>query len=177
MRAGLLACAMVLAAAGLPQDKAAPLLDALAHAPSEQQAEILEQQIGQVWRQAISPAVQLLADRAMQSLAHQDPRTAIGDLDAALDLQPDLALLWQMHAEARYANGDDRGAYADLAQALSRDPRCFPALADLSHIAEAKGDNQRALKAWQRYLAIDPHAPRGEAHLLVLQRKVSGDAL
>ena len=177
MRAVLLGCAVILAAASPPPDRAAPLLDALAHAPSEQQAGILEQQISQVWQQAVSPAVQLLTDRAVQSLAKQDPRTAIGDLDAALDLQPDQALLWRLHAEARYANGDDRGAYADLAQALSREPRCFPALADLSHIAEAKNDNQRALKAWQRYLAIDPHAPRGEAHLLVLERKVSGDAL
>ncbi len=177
MRAMLLACAILLAAASPPPDRTAPLLDALSHAPSEQQAGLLEQQITGAWQAAISPAVQLLTDRAMQSLAKQDPRTAIGDLDAALDLQPDQALLWRLHAEARYANGDDRGAYADLAQALSREPRCFPALADLSHMAEAKNDNQRALKAWQRYLTIDPHAPRGEAHLLVLERKVSGDAL
>ncbi len=177
MRAALLACAIVLAAASPPPDKAAPLLDALARAPTEQQAEMLEQQISAAWLQAVSPAVQLLADRAMQSLAKQDPRTAIGDLDAALDLQPDQALLWRLHAEARYANGDDRGAYADLAQALAHEPRCFPALADLSHMAEAKNDNSRALKAWQQYLHVDPRAPRGEAHLLVLERKVSGDPL
>ena len=89
----------------------------------------------------------------------------------------DRRMLWRLHAEARYANGDDRGAYADLAQALSREPRCFPALADLSRMAEARNDNSRALQAWRRYLAIDPHAPRGEARLLVLQRKISGDAL
>ena len=174
----LLAISLV-AAAPLPKkaDPAAPLLDALARAPTDQQAELLERQISQVWRAAVSPAVQLLADRAMQSLAKQDPGTAIGDLDAALDLQPDQALLWQLHAEARYANGDDRGAYADLAQALSREPRFFPALADLSHMAEAKGDSTRALKAWQRFLAIDPHAPRGGTRLDVLQRKVSGEAL
>ena len=177
MRAALLACAVMLAAASPPPDRAATLLDALARAPSEQQAGLLEQQVTQAWQDAVSPAVQLLTDRAMQSLAKQDPRTAIGDLDAALDLQPDQALLWRLHAEARFANGDDRGAYADLAQALAREPRCFPALADLSRMAEAKNDNARALQAWKRYLTIDPHAPRGEAHLLVLERKVSGDAL
>ncbi len=177
MRAVLLAGTIVLAAASPPPDRAAPLLDALAHAPSEQQAGVLEQQISQAWQTAVSPAVQLLTDRATQSLGKQDPRTAIGDLDAALDLQPEQALLWRLHAEARYANGDERGATADLAQALAREPRCFPALADLSHIAEAKNDNARALKAWQRYLAIDPHAPKGAARLLILERKVSGDAL
>ncbi len=176
-RQAVLAGALLLAAAAPSPDRAAPLLDALAHAPSEQQAEMLEQQIGATWRAAVSPAVQLLADRAMQSLGQQDPRTAIGDLDAALDLQPDSALLWRLHAEARFANGDSRGAYADLAQALSREPRCFPALADLSRMAESKNDGKRALQAWQRYLQIDPHAPRGEARLQILQRKVSGDAL
>ena len=113
----------------------------------------------------------------MQSLGHQDPRTAIGDLDAALDLQPELALLWRLHAEARFANGDEAGATADLAQALARDKRCFPALADLSHFAEARGDYAGALKAWQGMLAIDPKAPRGAARLRALEAKATGEPL
>ena len=179
-RLPLIAVTCLAGAASTPTakpDAAAPLLDSLARAPTEQQAELLERQVGVAWHDAVSPAVRLLADRAVASLAHQDPRTAIADLDAALDLQPDQALLWRLHAEARDANGDERGAYADIAQALVREPRCFPALADLSHMAEAKGDNKRALKAWQRYLQIDPHAPRGAGRLDLLQRKVSGEAL
>ena len=177
MRRWLPVCAVLLAASSPPPDPAAPLLDGLARAPTEQQAAALEQQVSALWRAAISPSVQLLTDRAMRSLAAQDPRTAIGDLDAALDLQPEQALLWRLHAEARYANGDARGAYADLAQALAREPRCFPALADLSHFAEAEDDYPRALKAWERMLQIDPQAPRGRAHLEALKRRVSGEPL
>ena len=121
--------------------------------------------------------MQLLTDRAQRSLAHQDPRTAIGDLDAALDLQNDQAVLWRLHAEARFANGDDVGAYADLAQALAREPRCFPALMDLSHFAEAREDYKRALEAWQRLLLIDPNAPHGKARLGALEQHVSGEPL
>ncbi len=138
---------------------------------------MLEQRINLAWRAAISPSVQLLTDRAQTSLAHQDPRTAIGDLDAALDLQNDQAVLWRLHAEARFANGDDLGAYADLAQALSREPRCFPALVDLSHFAEAKEDYKRALQAWQRLLLIDPNVPHGKARLGALEQRVSGEPL
>ena len=163
--------------AAQPRDRAAPLLDALRRAPTEEQAAMLEQRVNLAWRAAISPSVQLLTDRAQSSLAHQDPRTAIGDLDAALDLQNDQAVLWRLHAEARFANGDDVGAYADLAQALAREPRCFPALVDLSHFAEAKEDYKRALEAWQRLLLIDPNAPHGKARLGALEQHVSGRAL
>ncbi len=176
-RLALLGALMLAAAAPAPSDKAAPLLDALARAPTERQAAILERQIGEVWRQAVSPAVQLLADRAVQAMAQHDPRTAIGDLDAALDLQADQALLWRLHAEARFANGDSAGATADLAQALAREPRCFPALADLSRVAEASGHKARALQAWQRLLAIDPKVANGAARLGKLENLVSGQAL
>ena len=176
MRRACLALSAWLLAAAAP-DSAAPLLDRLRTAPTAQQAEALEVQIAQAWRARISPSVQLLVERAVQSLQHQDSRTAIGDLDAALDLQSDQAELWRLHAEARFANGDERGAIADLAQALSREPRCFPALADLSHFAEARQDFPRALDAWQKLMVVDPKIRQGAARLAVLQRKVSGQPL
>jgi tetratricopeptide (TPR) repeat protein len=176
MRARLAAAALVLLAAG-PRDAAQPLLDQLQTAPTEARAAELEQRITLVWRASISPAVQLLADRAVLSLAHQDPRTAIGDLDAALDLQNDLAILWRLHAEARFANGDTRGAYADLAQALAREPRCFSALSDLSQFAEANGDYQRALEAWETLLRLEPHAPHGRGRLEALEKRAGGQQL
>ncbi len=172
----LLALAAVLLAAAAP-DTVAVLLDRLHTAPTSQQAEALESQIAEAWHARISPSVQLLVDRSQQSLQRQDSRTAIGDLDAALDLQSDQAELWRLHAEARFANGDERGAIADLAQALAREPRCFPALADLSHFAEARHDFPRALDAWQKLLAVDPKVHQGAGRLATLQRKVSGQPL
>ena len=175
MRRGLAVLALLLAAAA--PDNASLLLDRLRTAPTAQQAEMLEGRIAQAWRARISPSVQLLVERAEQALQHQDSRTAIGDLDAALDLQTDQAELWRLHAEARFANGDGRGAIADLAQALAREPRDFPALADLSHFAEARRDFTRALDAWQKLLSVDPKIAQGAARLAVLQRKISGQPL
>ncbi len=174
-RLGLALSACLLGAAA--PDGVAPLLDRLRTAPTAQQAEALENQIAEAWRARISPSVQLLVERATQSLQNQDSKTAIGDLDAALDLQSDQADLWRLHAEARFANGDERGAVADLAQALSREPRCFPALADLSRFAEARHDYPMALEAWRRLIAVDPKVHGGAARLASLQRKVSGQPL
>ena len=176
MRARLAMLAALLAAAA-PPDSAAPLLDALARAPTADQAERLEAQILASWQARVTPSVQLLVSHATGALAHQDRRAAIGDLDAALDLQSDQAELWRLHAEARLANGDEAGALADLAQALSREPRCFPALADLSRLAESRGDFARALAVWERLLVVDPHVHQGAARLAALQRKASGQPL
>jgi tetratricopeptide (TPR) repeat protein len=162
---------------GAAPDRAAPLLDALKNAPTEQQSQALEVQIELYWRSQITPAVQMLLEQAGKASGHQDNANAIADLDAALDLQPEQADLWRLHAEARFANGDETGALDDLAQALSREPRCFPALADLSRFAEVKNDYPKALEAWQRFLEIDPKAPHGAARLEALQRKVSGQPL
>jgi tetratricopeptide (TPR) repeat protein len=175
-RAATLGLAAVLLGAAAP-DKAGPLFSALKAAPTEQQASALETQIEVYWRSQITPAVQLLLERSTLAMIHGDRKTAIEDLDAALDLQPEQADLWRLHAEARYANGDEMGAFADLAQALQREPRCFPALADLSRFAEARDDFSRAVKAWQRFLEIDPKAPRGEARLQSLQKKLNGQPL
>ncbi len=178
MRAPLAASLLLLAAAAPPPaDPVAALLDRLHAAPSAQQAQALEAQVLAAWRERITPSVQLLVQHATDALGRQDSGTAIGDLDAALDLQPEQADLWRLHAEARFANGDQRGAVADLAQALSREPRCFPALADLSRFAEERHDYKRAVGAWQRLLDVDPRMEGGAARLDALQRKASGQPL
>jgi len=172
---GLLAGLLI--GAGAPRDRVGPLFDRLKLAATEQQSESIETQIVLYWRSQITPAVQLLLEHATKAVAQRDQAAAIQDLDAALDLQPDQADLWRLHAEARFANGDETGAFADIAQALSREPRCFPALEDLSRFAEARNQNKRALDAWQSFLRIEPKAPHGEARLEALQRKVSGQPL
>jgi tetratricopeptide (TPR) repeat protein len=158
-------------------DKVGPLFEALKTSTSEERSQALENQIALYWRSQITPAVQILLEQASLAAAHQDNANAIADLDAALDLQPEQADLWRLHAEARFANGDSHGALEDLAQALSREPRCFPALADLSRVSEADNDYPRALSAWQRFLEIDPKAPNGTKRLDALQRKVAGQPL
>jgi tetratricopeptide (TPR) repeat protein len=162
---------------GAAPDKAAPLFDALKRAPTEQQSQALETQIALYWRSQITPAVQMLLEQASKAMGHQNRPDAIADLDAALDLQPDQADLWRLHAEARFANGDETGALEDLAQALSREPRCFPALEDLSRFAEASDDFPRALEAWRRVLEIDPKTMHGAERLEALEHKVSGQPL
>ena len=167
------ALCLFLAAAG-PE---APLLDALAHAPDTASAAQLEHRITQSWHDAATDAVQVLEDQALLAVHLGQPKEALADCDAALQLQPELADLWRRRGEVRFVLGDEPGAAADLAQALAREKREFPALAALSRLEQARGHDREALEVWQRFLEVDPKSPGGEARLKALRTKVEGQAL
>ena len=177
--AAILALTLLAAAAPDPKppDPAQALLDQLKTAPTALQAASIEQKIEGAWKAMATPAVQLLVENAMTALQHNAAASAFDDLDAAVDLQPTLADLWRLRGQARFATGDESGAAADLAQALSREPRSFPALADLSHLAESRKDFKDALDAWEKFIQIDPHAEGAEKRRDYLQRQVSGQPL
>ncbi len=177
MKRTLCTAAVLLLAAAAPNDAAQPLLDQLKDAPTPLQAGALETKIENAWRSMATPAVQLLVENAMTELQHNNTKAAFDNLDAAVDLQPGLADLWRLRGQARFAAGDEPGAAADLAQALSREPRDFPALADLSRIAEERKDYKDALSAWEKFIQVDPHAEGAEKRRDLLQRRVAGEPL
>ena len=177
MKRTLGTAALLLLAAAAPNDAAQPLLDQLKAAPTPLQASALETKIENAWRATATPAVQLLVESAMGALQRSDSKSALEDLNAAVDLQPDLADLWRLRGQARFASGDDTAAAADFAQALSREPRDFPALADLSRIAESRKDYKDALEAWEKFIQVDPHAQGADKRLDLLRRRVAGEAL
>jgi tetratricopeptide (TPR) repeat protein len=162
--------------AAAPEDISS-LLSALKSAPTEQQAIALEQRLLTAWHDEATPAVQILIEQAARKAAAAHAKDALADADAAIVLQPDLADLWRRRAELRYVTGDEDGAIADLAQALSREPRLIPAWASLSLFAEARHDNKRALAAWQKVLELDPKTAHAATRLEKLQRKVNGQPI
>ena len=173
MRRLVLLSLLALGAAG-PADHIGADLDSLKTASTEQQAVAIEARILAAWHAQLTPSVQLLVERADSEMHQDKPKDAAADFNAAIELQPESADLWRRRAESRSALGDDRGAVADLAQALSREPRCFPALADLSQFAESRDDFKRALTAWQKLMDMDPKAAGGDVRLKRLQHKVMG---
>jgi tetratricopeptide (TPR) repeat protein len=160
-----------------PPTAAQKLLAALKAAPDPQTAALLEARLQDAWHDEATPAVQILTDQATQLGQAGKLAEAQADCDAAIVLQPGLADLWRRRAEARFGQGDDRGAFADLAQALSREPRLIPAWADLSRFAEARHDTKRALAAWRKVMELDPKAEGGARRLDRLQHVVNGEPI
>lgn len=98
----------------------------------------------------------LLMSRAVATMNSGDYSVSLSLLDAIVALQPDWAEGWNKRATARYLDGDTKGAMADIAQTLARDPRHLGALAGMGMIFEDAGQREQALRAYQRALAIAP---------------------
>ena len=153
------------------------LLDALKHAPDEGAAAILEGRIRSIWLNAGTPAVSLLMSRGLRELQASTPNDALDDINAALDLEPDLASAWTLRASAQFDAGDAQGAVVALEQALRLEPRNFDAFQTLSRIAESRNDWKGAYAAWMKLMEIDPKTSSGEARLRDLRRRALGDEL
>ena len=119
MRRSTLLIAVLLGAAA-PPDPVSPLLDQLHTAPRPSRLRHRSKRSSPPGRPVLLPPSNCskTARSSRSRNTTQRPRSAT--LDAALDLQPDQAELWRLHAEARFSGGDEAGAFADLAQALSR---------------------------------------------------------
>ena len=98
----------------------------------------------------------LLMSRAVATMESGNYPVSLSLLDALVSLQPDWAEGWNKRATARYLAGDEKGAVADIAQTLTRDPRNLGALAGLGTILEDAGQRDQALRAYQRALTIAP---------------------
>ncbi len=153
------------------------LFSALKAAPNEDAAGVVEARILDTWVQQATPAVRLLLARGYRDLGHDAASDAFDSYDAATTLQPEVAEAWHGRAMARFDLGDSTGAIRDIEQALSREPRDFAALADLSRVAEAQGNWKGALAAWHKVLDLAPHTPGGDTRLRELERKANGQGI
>ncbi len=156
-------------------DQLAALRARLAACTTRGQAASLEQRVELELETSISPTARVLVDGGNAALAAGDPGKAVRDLDSAIDLQPDLGVLWRERAVMRLHSGDTAGATADLGQAIDRDPHDFQAWSILSEVTESKGDPAAAYAAWRKVLAIDPHAADADKRLQLLKRKALGE--
>jgi tetratricopeptide (TPR) repeat protein len=182
MREILLLCLLVSSTPALAQSRPDPkateingLIAALHQAPDEAQAGAIENRLRQLWLQAGTPVTTMLMVSGVHALGREAPQDAVEDFNAALALEPDLADAYEQRALARFRLGDYAGAIADIEATLKRQPLDFSAIEVLSRIAEAHGDAQGALAAWQRALQISPMTPGGAARLQLLTIKAQGE--
>lgn len=151
------------------------MLSALAAAPDEQTAAVLEAHIETAWTSRIPPSAALLLGRARRELQGGSNEEALDDYSLAVDLDPDNPEIYRRRAEARMQVGDLDGAVRDIEEVVRREPRHYAAFADLSRVAEQRGDWRGAYAAWQRVMALDPKTPGGAERLRDLRRRALGD--
>jgi tetratricopeptide (TPR) repeat protein len=106
--------------------------------------------------QTKSPAAEALAARARVWRAKGDYAAEAADLTAALKLKP-AALYFHNRAHAYYDLGQYDKAIADLSAALHANRNSYLSFGLLGTVMAGQGDTARALKAYDKAIALDPN--------------------
>ena len=108
--------------------------------------------------------------RARIAMRHGDYRSAIGDLDEAVRLNPNHAPFFRDRGIAHRQNGELELAIADFDQAIALDPKLAAAYANRGLALAASGDLDRAILSYNTAIRLSPSdadalAGRGLAYL------------
>src|ERR1700742_789335 len=150
------------------------LFGALKAAPDEASAKHVEARIWAIWMQTPSDTAALLMLRAKAAIDAQQLDVALKLLDATIKLRPDYTEAWNRRATLYYMKSDYAHSLADIQQVLIREPRHFGALAGLGMIMQDLGDDKRALEAYRKALAVNPHLEKIPEQVKALTEKVEG---
>ena len=150
------------------------LFGALKAAPDDASAKHVEARIWAIWMQTPSDTAALLMLRAKAAMEAQQTDVALKLLDSVIKLRPDYVEGWNRRATLYYLQNDYAHSLADIQQVLTREPRHFGALAGLGMIMQDIGDDKRALDAFRRALAINPHLEKVPELVKSLSEKVDG---
>lgn len=150
------------------------LFGALKAAPDEASARHVEARIWALWTQTPSDTAALLMLRAKAAVEAKQVDVAIKLLDAVVKLRPDYIEAWNRRATLYYLQNNYNRSLEDIQQVLSREPRHFGALAGLGMIMSDLGDEKRALDAFRKALAINPHLEKVPELVKGLTEKVEG---
>src|SRR5215208_6907735 len=150
------------------------LFGALKAAPDEASAKHVEARIWAVWLQTPSDTAALLMMRAKAAMDAHQMEVAQKLLDSLVKLRPDYVEAWNRRATLYYLRNDYARSLQDIEQVLLREPRHFGALAGLGMIMQDLGDEKRALDAFRKALAINPHLEKVPDLIKSLSEKVEG---
>ena len=150
------------------------LLGALKAAPDEASAKNVEARIWALWTRTSSDTTALLMLRAKTAMEAKQMDVARKLLDAVVRLKPDYIEGWNRRATLNYLTNDYADSLEDIEQVLKREPRHFGALAGLGMIFQELGEDRRALEAFRKALAINPHLEKVPDLVKTLTEKVEG---
>ncbi|WP_455405896.1 tetratricopeptide repeat protein [Rhodopseudomonas parapalustris] len=150
------------------------LFGALKAAPDEASAKHVEGRIWALWSQTSSDTTALLMARSKVAMDAKQYDVALKLLDAVLELKPDYVEGWNRRATIYYLQNEYMRSLEDIEQVLAREPRHFGALAGLGMIMQELGDDKRALDAFRKALALNPHLDKVPDLVKTLSEKVEG---
>ncbi|MFD1745201.1 tetratricopeptide repeat protein [Rhizobium helianthi] len=157
-----------------PKVRQDQLFDSLRRERDPDKAKEIASQIIANWNDSGSATVNLLMQWAAKAVAEKKNAAALDFLDEVTVLDPSYTEGWNRRATLHYTMGDTRKSMADINQVLQRDARHFPAIAGMATILMENGEDELALRAWERFLAIYPAERDAQENVTRLSEKIAG---
>ena len=159
------------ALADSPIGPAQRLLDKLAIAKTEKEADFLYEDIISAWLASGGPTVDVLLERGVDAHESNNLSLARDMYDRVILIEPDIAETWYRRGVLFFEQGKYDEAILDFEEALNLEPRHFEAWLGLGAIFEAIEEREAALNAYRQVLKLYPHsryAKQAEARLAPL---------
>ncbi|MDM9625866.1 hypothetical protein QTL95_08160 [Rhizobium sp. S152] len=126
------------------------------------------------WNDSGSATVNLLMQWADKAMEEKRTPAALDFIDQAIALKPDYVESWNRRATLNYTVDSYRKAMSDIEHVLDIEPRHFGALAGMAAILTETGNDQAALKAWERFLEVYPANRNAQEQMNTLSEKLAG---
>ena len=162
-------------------DQTDPRLDGLfgqlQAAASSLESLMLEARIWSTWLQTESPTIDLLMRQALEAMSLDRYQDSFDILSKVVEIAPDYAEGWNKRATVLFLMRRYGESIEDVERTLALEPRHFGALSGLGLIHNALDDDARALAAFERALAVNPHLRHARAEVKRLRKKVRGEKI
>ena len=150
------------------------LYEALAKAPNQAIAKIVEAKIEALNFQSGSATADLVMVRVRSMIEAKDSKLAFELLNSVIEIAPNFIEARAQRATLYYVTKNIPGALADLRVVLAREPRHYGALTGLGVILQEIGEDRRALEAFRRALAVNPYLDTVPEMVKKLEVQVEG---
>ena len=153
------------------------LFERLAKADNEQNAELLESAVWQIWLRSGSDTIDVLMQQTIKAMNDERLDAALAILDSIVELRPDYAEGWNKRATVLYVRQQFDASLRDIEKVLELEPRHFGALSGMGLIKRAQGEGKAALEAYRKAISIHPFLSGVGQLIRELEVEVEGQAL
>jgi tetratricopeptide (TPR) repeat protein len=150
------------------------LFQRLQHTPDPAEAQVVEQQIWQLWLASEDAAINRLMQQGVFAMNEQDYATALQTFTRMVDQAPDFAEGWNKRATVYYLMGDWSASVGDIQRTLALEPRHFGALFGLGLIYEKLDQPEAALRSFEATLVLNPHSESTRQMIEQLRQQLRG---
>lgn len=149
----------------------------LKRAGNERTASRIAGRIWQEWGNSGSASVDLMMGWAKSAMDKQKYDVALDFLDLVVTIDPDYAEGWNRRATVHFMMHNFGKSMADIEQTLELEPRHFGALSGMAQIMLGRGNNQLALLAYTKVLAVYPMDRNAQNQVSTISEELAGEGI